>query len=111
MIHKRRITAVALLLLVLLLFAACGGMEEPQTVEVTNFEGVAPVAPAEQEAPAAEEAMELEVTRVVVEEVVVGEAAEAMGATKWQVIRQVVLPAAKNGLVSAVLLGIGRGFG
>ena len=39
------------------------------------------------------------------------EAAEAMGATKWQVIRQVVLPAAKNGLVSAVLLGIGRGFG
>ena len=39
------------------------------------------------------------------------EAAEAMGATKWQVIRKVVLPAAKNGLVSAVLLGIGRGFG
>ena len=39
------------------------------------------------------------------------EAAEAMGATKWQVIRQVVLPAAKNGFVSAVLLGIGRGFG
>ncbi len=39
------------------------------------------------------------------------EAAEAMGATKWQVIRQVVLPAAKNGLVSAILLGIGRGFG
>jgi phosphate transport system permease protein len=39
------------------------------------------------------------------------EAAEAMGATKWQVIRRVVLPAAKNGLVSAVLLGIGRGFG
>ena len=34
-----------------------------------------------------------------------------MGATKWQMIRQVVLPAAKNGLVSAVLLGIGRGFG
>lgn len=39
------------------------------------------------------------------------EAAEAMGATKWQMIRQVVLPAAKNGLVSAVLLGVGRGFG
>ncbi|NNF04249.1 MAG: phosphate ABC transporter permease subunit PstC [Rhodothermales bacterium] len=39
------------------------------------------------------------------------EAAEAMGATKWQVIRQVVFPAAKNGLVSAVLLGVGRGFG
>ncbi len=39
------------------------------------------------------------------------EAAEAMGATKWQVIVKVVLPAAKNGLVSAVLLGIGRAFG
>ena len=39
------------------------------------------------------------------------EAAEAMGATKWQVIFKVVLPAAKNGLVSAVLLGVGRGFG
>jgi len=39
------------------------------------------------------------------------EAAEAMGATKWQVILKVVLPAAKNGLVSAVLLGVGRGFG
>ena len=39
------------------------------------------------------------------------EAAEAMGATKWQVIFKVVLPAAKNGLVAAVLLGVGRGFG
>ena len=39
------------------------------------------------------------------------EAAEAMGATRWQVIFRVILPAAKNGLVSAVLLGIGRGFG
>ena len=39
------------------------------------------------------------------------EAAEAMGATKWQVIRQVVLPAGKNGLMAAVLLGVGRGFG
>lgn len=39
------------------------------------------------------------------------EAAEAMGATKWQMIRQVILPAARNGLVSAVLLGVGRGFG
>lgn len=39
------------------------------------------------------------------------EAAEAMGATRWQMIRRVVLPAAKNGLVSAVLLGVGRGFG
>ena len=39
------------------------------------------------------------------------EAAEAMGATRWQVISQVVLPAAKNGLLGAVLLGVGRGFG
>jgi len=39
------------------------------------------------------------------------EAAEALGATKWQIIRNVVFPAAKNGLVSAVLLGVGRGFG
>ncbi len=38
-------------------------------------------------------------------------AAEAMGATRWQVIFKVVLPAARNGLVSAVLLGVGRGFG
>ncbi len=39
------------------------------------------------------------------------EAAEALGATRWQVIRRVVLPAARNGLVAAVLLGVGRGFG
>ena len=39
------------------------------------------------------------------------EAAEAMGATKWQVIFRVVLPAGKNGLVAAVLLGVGRGLG
>ncbi|MGB5254814.1 MAG: phosphate ABC transporter permease subunit PstC, partial [Sedimenticolaceae bacterium] len=39
------------------------------------------------------------------------EAAEAMGATRWQVIYKVILPAAKNGLLGAVLLGVGRGFG
>lgn len=39
------------------------------------------------------------------------EAAEAMGATRWQVVYKVVLPAAKNGLLGAVLLGVGRGFG
>jgi len=39
------------------------------------------------------------------------EAAEAMGATRWQVIFKVVLPAAKNGLLGAVLLGVARGFG
>ncbi|MFT4711506.1 MAG: phosphate transport system permease protein [Planctomycetota bacterium] len=39
------------------------------------------------------------------------EAAEALGATRWQVIFRVVLPSAKKGLVAAVLLGVGRGFG
>lgn len=39
------------------------------------------------------------------------EAAEALGATRWQVITKTVLPAAKNGLLGAVLLGVGRGFG
>ena len=39
------------------------------------------------------------------------EAAEALGATRWQVIYKTVLPAAKNGLLGAVLLGVGRGFG
>ncbi len=39
------------------------------------------------------------------------EAGEAMGATRWQVTMRVVLPAAKNGLMAAVLLGVGRGFG
>jgi phosphate transport system permease protein len=39
------------------------------------------------------------------------EAAEAMGATRWQVILKVVLPASKNGIVAAILLGVGRGFG
>ncbi len=39
------------------------------------------------------------------------EAAEALGATRWQVVFKTVLPAAKNGLLGAVLLGVGRGFG
>lgn len=39
------------------------------------------------------------------------EAAEAMGATRWQIVYKVVLPAAKNGLLGAILLGVGRGFG
>ncbi len=39
------------------------------------------------------------------------EAAEAMGATRLQVVLKAVLPAAKNGLLGAVLLGVGRGFG
>jgi phosphate transport system permease protein len=39
------------------------------------------------------------------------EAAEAMGATRWQIIWHVVLPAGKRGLLAAILLGVGRGFG
>ncbi|MDO8541819.1 MAG: phosphate ABC transporter permease subunit PstC [Opitutaceae bacterium] len=39
------------------------------------------------------------------------EAALALGVTKWQLIRRVLLPAAKNGLLAAVLLGVGRGVG
>jgi phosphate transport system permease protein len=39
------------------------------------------------------------------------EAAEALGATRLEVVFKVVLPTAKNGLVAAVLLGVGRGFG
>lgn len=39
------------------------------------------------------------------------EAAEALGATRWEVVRKVVVPASRNGLLAAVLLGVGRGFG
>ncbi len=39
------------------------------------------------------------------------EAAIALGATRWQVIYRVLLPAARNGLLAAVLLGIGRAVG
>ena len=39
------------------------------------------------------------------------EAAEALGATRWQVVRRVLLPAARNGLLAAVLLGVGRAVG
>ena len=39
------------------------------------------------------------------------EAAEALGATRWQVIFRVLLPAAKNGLLAAVLLGAARSIG
>jgi phosphate transport system permease protein len=39
------------------------------------------------------------------------EAAEAMGATRWQVTWRVLLPAARNGLLAAVLLGVGRAIG
>lgn len=39
------------------------------------------------------------------------EAAVALGATRWQLIYRVLLPAAKNGLLAAVLLGVGRAVG
>lgn len=39
------------------------------------------------------------------------EASFAMGATKWQTIYKVVLPAAKFGIVDAVVLGMGRAIG
>lgn len=39
------------------------------------------------------------------------EAAEAMGATRWQMVWRVLLPAGRNGLLAAVLLGVGRAIG
>jgi phosphate transport system permease protein len=39
------------------------------------------------------------------------EAAIALGASRWQVVYKVLLPAAKNGLLGAVLLGVGRSVG
>jgi phosphate transport system permease protein len=39
------------------------------------------------------------------------EAAYALGATRWEMIRKVVLPVARPGIVGAVILGLGRAFG
>lgn len=39
------------------------------------------------------------------------EASLALGATRWQTIFRVLLPAAKNGLLAAALLGVGRAVG
>jgi phosphate transport system permease protein len=39
------------------------------------------------------------------------EAALALGVTRWQLVHRVLLPAAKNGLLAAVLLGVGRAAG
>ena len=39
------------------------------------------------------------------------EAALALGASRWQVVYEVLFPAAKNGLLAAVLLGVGRAVG
>jgi phosphate transport system permease protein len=39
------------------------------------------------------------------------EAALALGANRWQTVHRVLLPAARNGLLAAVLLGVGRAVG
>jgi phosphate transport system permease protein len=39
------------------------------------------------------------------------ESGYAVGATKWEVIRSIVLPYARSGLVGAVILGLGRALG
>lgn len=39
------------------------------------------------------------------------EASLAMGASRWQTITKVLVPAARNGLLAAVLLGVGRAIG
>jgi len=39
------------------------------------------------------------------------EAAVALGASRWQIVYKVLLPAAKNGLLAAALLGVGRAVG
>lgn len=39
------------------------------------------------------------------------EAAIALGATRWQLVYRALVPAAKNGLLAAVLLGVGRAVG
>jgi phosphate transport system permease protein len=39
------------------------------------------------------------------------EAALALGATRWQMVRRVLLPGARNGLLAAALLGVGRAVG
>lgn len=38
-------------------------------------------------------------------------AAYALGATRWEMIRQAVLPRARGGIVAAVMLGLGRALG
>jgi phosphate transport system permease protein len=39
------------------------------------------------------------------------EAAYALGATKWQTIWRVLIPAARSGIVASVMLGVGRAIG
>lgn len=39
------------------------------------------------------------------------EGALALGATRWQAVRRVLLPAARSGVITAVVLGLGRALG
>jgi phosphate transport system permease protein len=39
------------------------------------------------------------------------EAALSLGASRWEIVHRVLFPAAKNGLLAAVLLGVGRAIG
>ena len=39
------------------------------------------------------------------------EAALALGATRWEMVRYAVFPYARSGMVSAIMLGLGRGLG
>jgi phosphate transport system permease protein len=39
------------------------------------------------------------------------EASMALGASRWEMVYRVLFPAAKNGLLAAVLLGVGRAVG
>jgi phosphate transport system permease protein len=39
------------------------------------------------------------------------EASYALGATRWEMVRQVVLPFSKSGIVGAIILGLGRAIG
>jgi phosphate transport system permease protein len=39
------------------------------------------------------------------------EAAQALGATKWEVVRMTVLPFGRSGVIAASMLGLGRALG
>ncbi len=39
------------------------------------------------------------------------ESAYGLGCTKWEVVRKIVLPYTKNGVVGGVMLGLGRALG
>ena len=39
------------------------------------------------------------------------EASLALGSSHWRTVRHVILPTARSGLITAVLLGIARGIG